>query len=140
MYQIYTHVTSNHIKTDNLNSWTWHPDRMKLNTLHCMEQQCSLHSYTNDLDSCIGDNSDLLNSWLLPIEDVSKLTSNCPNDIWFTKAGGYLKFLYSLAIKIPGIPFRTKYGPRFPYKLQIMKWWQPYILHLQMGRSPNAEL
>ena len=51
------------------------------------------------LKTCTGDSSGELNTWLLSIEKVSKLTSNDPKDTCFTKAvGNFLKFLYSLPL------------------------------------------
>ena len=56
-------------------------------TLHKLQQQSSRDSYMNDLQASTVHNPDDLNSWLLSVEKVTKLTDTDPNEICFANAG-----------------------------------------------------
>ena len=78
------------------------------NALCEVQQLCSTDLYMANLQSCTGDSSKELNSWLLSIEKVSKLTGNDPKKICFTKAEGNLLsfYIYSNIHKLSWYPFK----------------------------------
>ena len=69
-------------------------------TLYKTQLQNSMSTYINDLRTCMSDNQEDFDPWLLSIEKVARLMDSDPNEICFAKAkGNLLTFLYSVKFK-----------------------------------------
>ena len=65
------------------------------NTLNKVQHQSTIDRYMNDLKTCIANNVEEFNSWLLSVEKVLALRNSIPKESCFKKVeGNLLKFLY----------------------------------------------
>ena len=70
------------------------------NTLNSVQQKRAIDRYMNDVKTCMGENTEEFNSWLLSVEKVTTITNTDSKEIHFKKAeGNLLKFLYAVNLK-----------------------------------------